>query len=129
MLKNLVLGIALITSVASAGIVASIALAQVQEKQNTAKSLFTRQPCDNLPEMLKAVAQYKEEALFIGEGLTFQAPTGNPLRGGMMFFVNQDTGTWTMLQLYGDGVACMVMNGREFTPYTGPKMNVMKPEL
>jgi len=25
------------------------------------------------------------------------------------------------VQLFNDGMACMVMNGRDFTPYTGPK--------
>ena len=36
-----------------------------------------------------------------------------------MFFVNQETGTWTVLQAYGDGMACMIFNGKDFTSYSG----------
>jgi len=35
-----------------------------------------------------------------------------------MFFVNQDTGTWSLMMLYGDGTACMTAIGTEFKPYT-----------
>jgi len=27
-----------------------------------------------------------------------------------------------MLQVYGDGTACLVQNGREFEPYSGPQL-------
>ena len=66
--------------------------------------------------------KYKEELLFTGNGMTFSAKTGQPFRGGMMFFVNQDTGTWSMLQLFGDGMSCMIMNGRDFEPFAGKSM-------
>ena len=121
MLKNIVLTIALFTSVASAGIVANIASAQDQEK-NTAKEFYVKQPCDVLPKMMDVVKGYKEDLLFMGEGMSFAASNGQGYMGGMMFFTNQDTGTWSMLQLFGDGTACLVMNGRNFKPYGGPKL-------
>ena len=85
-------------------------------------TLFTRAPCDPLPKMLQTMKKYKEELLFTGNGMTFSAKTGEPFRGGMMFFVNQDTGTWSMLQLFGDGMSCMIMNGRDFEPFAGKPM-------
>ena len=121
MLKNIVLMIALFTSVASAGIVANIASAQDQQKP-TMKQFMVRQPCDVLPKMMEVIRGYKEELLFMGEGMSFAAQSGQGFMGGMMFFTNQETGTWSMLQLYGDGTACLVINGRNFAPYGGPKI-------
>lgn len=85
------------------------------------KFLPLRAPCENLVNMANTVATYGEELLFIGQGMSFSGPTGQPFTGGMMFFVNQETGTWTMLQLFGDGMACILFNGGEFVPYTGPQ--------
>ena len=75
--------------------------------------------------MLKTPAKYKEEMLFTGDGLQFSAANGQPYTGGTFFFTNQDTGTWTMISVYGDGMACMVANGRNFAPYIGkqPEFN------
>lgn len=100
---------------------ATTALAQSKEPQGEKPTMFTRSPCDPLPVMLETIKKYGEELLFTGNGMTFSAQTGQPLVGGLMFFVNQDKGTWSVLQLFNDGMACMVMNGRDFTPYTGPK--------
>ena len=100
----------------------SPALAQ---DQNTAKSFITKQPCDKLPKMLETVKQYEEDLLFLGQGMTFAARNSQGYMGGMMFFTNQETGTWSMLQLYGDGSACLVMNGNNFAPYSGPKIKDM----
>ena len=44
----------------------------------------------------------------------------------MMMFVNQDTGTWSLITLYPDGTGCMVATGRDFEPYSGPKINPSK---
>ena len=68
--------------------------------------------------MQASIMKYSEYLLFTGAGLTF-SPQGQPYNGAMMFFVNQETGTWTVLQAYGDGMACMIFNGKEFTPYSG----------
>ena len=94
-----------------------------QQQQNTAKTFITKQPCDLLPKMMDVIKGYNEELLFMGEGMSFAAQGGQGFMGGMMFFTNQETGTWSMLQLYGDGTACLVMNGRNFAPYGGPKLS------
>jgi len=35
-----------------------------------------------------------------------------------MYFVNQDTGTWSLIALYPDSVACVIAAGTKFTPYS-----------
>jgi len=103
-------------------VVALTSLASAQENkqfQGNIPTVFTRMPCNTVENMLKTIAPYEEYLLFTGEGLTFNAQTGQPLVGGMMFFTNQTTGTWTTLQIFEDGMACLVMNGKLFRPYTG----------
>jgi len=114
-----------IASSSLAGTIGSLAQAQESKRPEGEKpTIFTRAPCDQLPNMINTIAKYKEDLLFIGDGMTFSAQTGRPNNGGMMFFVNQDTGTWSMLQLFADGMSCMIMNGRAFEPYTGPSSYV-----
>ena len=89
------------------------------KEQTQQMSLLLRAPCATFVEMTNTIKKYKEELLFSGTGLTFSAQTGQPYNGGMFFFTNQDTGSWTLLQAFGDGMACMIMNGRNFQPYVG----------
>lgn len=102
----------------------------VSAQDQQAKTFYTKQPCAPFAEILKTPAKYGEKMLFTGTGLQFGAQSSQPFTGGMFFFTNQDTGTWTMLQVYGDGYACMVANGREFAPYVGgqPDFNNAVPE-
>lgn len=102
-------------------LLAAMTVAQAQEQQLPNNPMyFTRSSCDNAPKMLGLLTEkYGEELLFIGEGITFDARTGQPFTGGMMFLTNQDTGTFSVVQVFADGVGCMIMNGREFTPYGG----------
>ena len=81
--------------------------------------LQTQAPCSPFQEMSRLAEQHGEKPLFIGEGLTFQSGTSQPYRGGMLFTVNQDEGNWTLFQIFGDGMACMIMNGGKFSPYWG----------
>ena len=125
MLKKLVLPIIVFASVATASMTSNItAFAQDNGTQNptTAKTFFAKQPCDAFQKMMDTVKDYKEDLLFLGEGMSFAAQSGQGFMGGMMFFTNQETGTWSMLQLFGDGTACLVMNGKDFAPYSGPKL-------
>lgn len=133
MFKKAILSIIVVAGVATASMTSNIQQAFAQEgpqappKEFTGEipTMFTRQPCDSVGKMLDTVKKYGEEMLFIGNGMTFSAQTGMPFIGGMMFTVNQDSGTWSMLQLFGDGMACMVMNGRDFKPYMGPMLQTM----
>jgi hypothetical protein len=118
MFKKVILPIIVFASVATASMTSNItAFAQDNGNPNTAKIFVAKQP-----KMMEVIKGYKEELLFLGEGMSFAAQSGKGFMGGMMFFTNQDTNTWSMLQLYGDGTACLVMNGRGFVPYSGPKM-------
>ena len=124
MFKKFILPIIVFASVATASMTSNItAFAQDNGNTNTAKSFIVKQPCDVLPKMMDIIKSYKEDLLFTGEGMSFAASNGQGYMGGMMFFTNQETGTWSMLQLYGDGTACLVMNGRKFVPYSGPKLS------
>jgi hypothetical protein len=99
-------------------LLATTALAQ---EQNQGKRFITTQACDPVVKMSDLVMnKYGEQPLFQGEGLQFSAQNGQPYRSSMMFFVNQDSGTWSLVSLYEDGTACMVANGRKFEPYSGP---------
>jgi hypothetical protein len=100
--------------------IGSVVAAQEGAQPQQLPHLLTRSACDIAPNMLTLIKErYGEDLLFMGEGMTFEARSGQAMNGGMMFFVNQETGTWSVLQLFGDGVACMLMNGRNFMPYGG----------
>ena len=104
------------------GLSAPAAFAQSQEPQpNKPKSFLAMQSCDDVGKMTAVVMnQYGEQPLFQGEGLQFLATNMQAYRSSMMYFVNQETGTWSLIGLYPDGTACMISNGRNFLPYSGP---------
>ena len=108
----------LLACAVSISLLATTAFAQ---EQNQSKRFITTQACDPVVKMSDVVMnKYGEQPLFQGEGIQFAAPTGQPYNSAMMFFVNQDSGTWSLVSLYADGTACMVANGRTFEPYSGP---------
>ena len=108
----------LLACAVSISLLATTAFAQ---EQNQGKRFITTQACDPVAKMSDVVMnKYGEQPLFQGEGIQFAAPTGQPYKSAMMFFVNQDSGTWSLVSLYEDGTACMVANGRDFEPYSGP---------
>jgi hypothetical protein len=93
--------------------------ANAQESTND-KFLYTRQGCDPFAEVIDVMSgKYGEEPLFVGEGLQFGIQ-GQTYTGGAMFLVNQVTGSWSLIHLYGDGTACVTAVGTQFEPYSGP---------
>ena len=80
--------------------------------------LTTVAPCDPVPNMFGVIEKYREGLLFQGTGMTF-LPNRTPLTGGLFVFVNQDKGTFSIVQVFSDGMACMLVNGRDFEPYGG----------
>lgn len=90
----------------------------VDPQTQQSPAVILRQPCDRADKMFAVVKKYKEHLLFVGQGMTFGIQ-GQPYNGAMMFFTNQETGSWTVLQVYKDGMACMIMNGTKFEPYSG----------
>ena len=109
--------------------VSSASTQETMPQPNNMKTFITRQPCDTWERMLSTPAKYKEEMLFTGNAMQFSAATGQPYTGGMFFFTNQNTGSWTMLMVYGDGIACMVANGKQFAPYSGKQPNFNEDDL
>ena len=110
----------ILTTLCVAMMVLGYTNAVAQDKaQAESKMIVMQAPCGEADKMVNLTKKHDEQVLFLGEGITFAAGTGRSLTGGMIFTVNQDTGTWTMFQLYGDGVACMLMNGGNFQPYMG----------
>jgi len=91
--------------------------ASISAAQDT-KYFNTKQECFPLGTFMNTViTNYKEKPLFTGSGLTVGID-GTSYPGGVMFFVNQDTGTWTLATLYSDGTACINGVGSDFEPYT-----------
>lgn len=94
------------------GLLVSSANAQETDK----KYFIARQDCDSAIDMMAVIEKYDEKPLFTGLGMQFSYQ-GQPFTGGTMFFVNQDTGTWSLMTLYADGTACMTAIGTDFSPY------------
>ena len=93
-------------------------LAPTANAQQT-KQFIVSQPCDNVLSMTdKIVSEYGEEPLFVGIGNQLSARDGNWYSSSMMYFVNQASGTWSLVSLYQDGTACMVAAGTKFEPYS-----------
>ena len=94
-------------------LLATVSTVYAQEK----KYLQTRQECAPIGEMMATVMiDYGETGLFTGNSMVFGLD-GTPYRGGVMFFVNQDTGTWSLMTVYSDGTACLTALGIDFEPY------------
>ena len=92
--------------------------------QSTEKFLYTRQSCDPFAKIIETMSgKYGEQPLFVGQGLQF-GMQGETYTGGAMFLVNQDTGSWSLIHLYGDGTACVTAIGTNFEPYSGPTNKV-----
>jgi len=79
---------------------------------------FTRAECWPSEKFMSMVmTRWNEEALFTGTSMTF-SQDGRSFPGGMMFFVNQDSGTWTLANLYPDGTICIQNAGTDFSPFS-----------
>jgi len=87
--------------------------------QSNEKMFITTQFCGPWEDVMNTPKKYKEAMLFTGTGVQFATNNMQPYTGGMFFFVNQDTGTWSIVNVYGDGMACMAQTGKEFKPYVG----------
>ena len=63
------------------------------------------------------VVNWGEKPLIRAQGVQF-GPEGTKYESSMMYFVNQDTGTWSLIALYPDSIACVIAAGTKFTPYS-----------
>ena len=78
--------------------------------------------CSMLHKFSEVQEKWGERALFSGIGLQLVVPPnvyGAPakrIKRPMTLYVNQETGTWTLVSFWTDTYACLVANGRDFTP-------------
>ena len=98
------------------GLIAFVPLANAQSQD---KMFITTQFCGPWEDVMNTPKKYKEAMLFTGTGVQFATANGQPFNGGMFFFVNQETGTYSIINIYGDGMACLMQSGRDFAPYGG----------
>ena len=88
-----------------------------EQPQSSLKYFFTRQDCYPLRDFYALVSMWRETPLFTGTGLTY-SKDGEPFQGGTVFFVNTDTGSWTLATIYADQTVCFTAAGKDFVPYT-----------
>lgn len=101
-----------------AGIIAMLPATVLSQEQNE-KFFLTTQPCAPVIQMTNTIMNtYGEKPLHSGRGMQRSSSDNKEYWSSMMFFVNQDSGTWTLVSLYDDGTACLVANGGEFKPYS-----------
>jgi hypothetical protein len=84
------------------------------------KIYYTQAMCTPFQVAADTIAQYNETILFTGNLLTFSAQGNEPAMGRMVFSTNQDTGTYSIIQLFPDGMACLIGSGFAFEPYMRP---------
>jgi len=77
--------------------------------------------CDDYKKIVNyTISEFGETALFKGIGFPIYYDN-NGVKGEteayMVFFVNQDTSTWSLIYAFGDGKACIIADGAEFEPY------------
>jgi hypothetical protein len=94
--------------------------ALAQEQENTEKTFYTMNGCDRLDKVATNMAKYEESVLATGTIVQFHM-SGQPYFGHMMFQVNQDTGTWSLISMWPDQTVCVVAVGKEFAPWSGQK--------
>lgn len=94
----------------------TILLASTVSAQEEVPPFISSQPCAPIQEFVFQTQQYEEETLF--KGMTLQRHiSGQSVWSSMVFTVNQDTGTWSLISLYDNGYACLVANGSKFEPF------------
>ena len=96
--------------------------AQVMAEENTEKMFYTVNACDRWDKVATKMAKYQEDVLFTGSLVQFHM-SQQPYNGHMLFQVNQETGTWSLVSLWDDGMACVVAVGKEFAPFSQSQKN------
>lgn len=81
----------------------------------------TTHVCDAYEKILNyTVSEFGETVLLKGMGFpVYYADNGDTgeLEAYMLFFVNQDTSTWSLVYVFSDGTACIMEDGTNFEPY------------
>ena len=102
------------------GLLGSPAVAQ-ETQTPTYSILYTSHVCDTYENIVGWIeGEFKEEILFRGVGTaTYEDQTSyGELDGVMQYFVNQDTGTWSMVYVFEINKVCIMASGINFQPYS-----------
>jgi len=94
-----------------------VSFVNAQQQEN--KLFFTTQFCGPWEDVMSTPKSYDETLLFTGTGRQLSSQDQEWYQGGMFFFVNQNTGSYSIIIVYGDGIACMTQPGNNFQPYSG----------
>ena len=86
--------------------------------QEPTKFFLTRHPCGPWKDAANQLSKYNEHILFTGTAIQFDEKNVSYI-SKVLFQVNQETGSWSLVSIYGDGNACIVASGQEFSPYAG----------
>jgi hypothetical protein len=82
----------------------------------------TRHTCDAAHKILNfTVSEFNEAPLFKGIGFPVYydaAGVKSETEAYAVLFVNQDTGTWSLIYAFGDDTACIIADGAAFEPYS-----------
>ena len=100
-----------------AALISFLSCTVVVAQESTKRILPIALQCDNVENMFSLIKDYGEQPLFMGNGM-ITLLDGQIVQGGTMFFVNQETGTWSMVTLFADGTSCMTQLGTGFSPYS-----------
>jgi hypothetical protein len=88
-----------------------------QELTGKVPPFYSAQQCDTFQEVARLSKQFNEDTLFNGKMIQ-QHASGQYVTSEFVFTVNQDSGTWSILALFPNGIACQVASGFDFEPYT-----------
>lgn len=97
-------------------LVLALIASPIVAQENTEKMFYTVNACDRWDKVATEMAKYQEDVLFTGTIVQFHM-SQQPYNGHMLFQVNQETGTWSLVSLWQDGTACVVATGKEFAPF------------
>ena len=81
------------------------------------KSFQAKQLCGPWQHVANRLKEYNEDILFTTDGIQISLQNKS-VKSGMLFQVNQDTSTWSLVSIYPDGIACVVATGTDFRPYS-----------
>lgn len=121
MLKALAVAIMFFCSVASATIIGHAQELQPDpQPEKTSKMMPIMLECDGRPEVLFDLVQnekYDEKPFASGMTIVRSAVTGQFFNVQTFMLVNVDTRSFTMIGVFADGSACLLLNGNSFAPY------------
>ena len=126
MLKTVALTIALFTSIATAGIVGNIASAQEskpapESKEPVYRLLPSFINCTDIETLDRMIAEYDEIPFSKGLGMILIPGGPGNFESQLRTYVNPDNGSFTIVLMLDENAGCVVIMGKDFTPWSPDK--------